>query len=362
MDFSRVVLRIDLKRLAENFKVLRKRAGSCRLLAVVKADAYGLGAEPVARTLKAAGADEFGVATLAEARTVCGLGLPVQILGALFDEELEEAVALDLNCPCPDFETARKLSEAAKRRGVTVRGVVKIDSGMGRLGLPIAEALPEIRRMNQLPNLELHGIYSHFPQAAKPGNAFTVRQIAAFCTLVSSLAAEGIRFRDVHIAASDGINFYPEALREPFTLARAGLSMYGVPDDPELPSIVSLYARLGAVRRLRAGATVGYHSTCVLERDTLEGTVAAGYADGLPLALSNRGAVVIHGRRCPVLGRISMDYTTVSLENAPEAKPGDEVELFGPDLPPGEWAELKGTHLHDILCAVSPRVKREYVH
>ena len=164
-------------------------------------------------------------------------------------------------------------------------------------------------------------------------------------------------------------NNFPESTRPPFTLARCGINMYGYYDNSvqqsmQLAPVVELKTRLAAVRTLRAGASIGYGRMHRLLRDTRVGTIAAGYADGLPLALSNRGYVLVRGRLCPVLGRISMDYTTISLDDVPEAVPGDEVVCFGRQgdrfLPLEEWAQLKGTHAYELLCSIGTRVRRVY--
>lgn len=358
--FGRVVLHVDLNQLGANFKKLRYRAGSCRLMAVVKANAYGLGAVEVASTLKQAGADCFGVATLHEATQIVNLGLPVQVLGVLFEEEIPQAVELGIRCPCPDLLTAQKLSRQALKQKKIVDVALKVDSGMGRLGFLLSEAFEVACQVAALPGLKLRGIYSHLPEASVPGDKGSEWQIAELSKLANQLLNNGIFLDDVHIAASDGINFYPAALGAPFNLGRVGLSMYGVHNDPELPCCFRLSSRLGAIRRLPAGSTIGYHRTHTLSVPTFVGTVAAGYADGLPFALSNRGVVAINGVKCPVLGRICMDYTTISLEAVPDASVGDEVELFGKYISPLEWVNLKQTHLHDILCAISQRVVREY--
>ena len=177
-------------------------------------------------------------------------------------------------------------------------------------------------------------------------------------------------FPFVHIAASDALNNFPESTRPPFTLCRCGINMYGYCDPEVRPSmhlvpVVELKTRLAAVRILPAGASIGYGRMHRLRQDTRVGTIAAGYADGLPLALSNRGYVLVNGRLCPVLGRISMDYTTISLENVPEAQPGDEVVCVGTQgdqtITLEEWAQLKGTHAYELLCSIGSRVGRSYL-
>lgn len=366
---SRVKLEVDLGKLSENFLEIRRRVAPARVAAVLKANAYGLGVLPVAETVRAAGAAMFGVAEINEAIELVPLGLPVQILGNLLPDEIAPAVEYGLICPLNDLEMARRISAEAVRQNRVVRGAVTVDSGMGRLGLQVAEAAPEILAMRGLPNLELYAIYSHFSTAYLRYDDYSLQQLARFKTLLAELAGAGLTFPEVHMAASDALNNFPESTRPPFTLARCGINMYGYYDNSvqqsmQLAPVVELKTRLAAVRTLRAGASIGYGRMHRLLRDTRVGTIAAGYADGLPLALSNRGYVLVRGRLCPVLGRISMDYTTISLDDVPEAVPGDEVVCFGRQgdrfLPLEEWAQLKGTHAYELLCSIGTRVRRVY--
>ena len=367
---SRVNLEVNLNTLAENFMEIRRRVAPCRLMAVLKANAYGLGVLPVAEVVKSAGAYAFGVAEINEALELAPLGLPVQILGNLLPDEIAPAVEYGIVCPLNDLEMARMISAEAVRQNRRVRCAVTVDSGMGRLGMPAENAAEQILAMRTLPNLDIQGIYSHISSAFWRYDDYSLGQLAAFKVLLSQLAREGMTFSDIHMAASDALNNFPESTHAPFTVARCGINMYGYYDNEvrqsmRLSPVVELKTRLAAVRILAAGSCIGYGRMHRLARPTRVGTIAAGYADGLPLALSNRGYVLVNGELCPVLGRISMDYTTISLENAPEAKPGDEVVCIGRQkdrfIPFEEWAQLKGTHVYDLLCSIGMRVRRRYL-
>ena len=367
---NRVKLEVDLAKLSSNFREIRRRVAPARLMAVLKANAYGLGVQPVAAAVKAAGAAAFGVAEINEALELTGFGLPVQILGNLLPDEIGPAVEHGIVCPVNDLGMARKISAEAVRQKKTVRCALTVDSGMGRLGMVAHRAAAEILAMRGLPNLRFSGIYSHFSTAFLRYDDYALGQLAAFKALLAELAAAGMAFEDVHMAASDALNNFPDSTRPPFNLSRCGINMYGYYDNEvhqsmRLAPVVELKTRLAAVRVLPAGSSIGYGRMHKLARDTRVGTIAAGYADGLPLALSNRGYVLVNGTLCPVLGRISMDYTTVSLENAPAAVPGDEVVCIGTQgdqtIPLEEWAQLKGTHAYDILCSIGTRVKRCYL-
>ena len=366
---SRVSLFIDLGKLESNFRAIRKHVAPCRLMAILKANAYGLGVETVAETLVRSGADMFGVAELREALPLLKYGIPIQVLGNLLPFEIAPAVANGIVCPLNNYDWAKRISDEAVRQGKTVQGAVTVDSGMGRLGMPAAAAKEEILKIATLPNLTLRGIYSHFSSAYMRYDNYTNVQLAAFKKLLGELNAAGLTFVDIDIAASDAISNFSESLQPPFTLARSGINMYGFCDNevnPAIPlqSILELKTQLAAVRELPAGSSIGYGRMHTLKEKALVGTIAAGYADGLPLALSNRGYVLIDGVLCPVVGRISMDYTTVLVDNVKNPQIGDEVVLIGRqgdhEITMNEWAALKGTHPYELLCSFGNRVKRVY--
>jgi len=367
---SRVWLEIDLGRLRANFAIIRRRIKSVSVLSVLKANAYGLGALPIAKALSDAGTCGFGVAEINEALALKPLGKPVQILGAILPEEIEAAVANDIIIPVCDFRTAQLVGECAMRLRKRARCHFLVDTGMGRLGICIEDAGKTIAEAARIPGIAFDGIYSHFPNAYQPRCPYTLAQIAKFKKLLRGLAGKGIEFKTVHIANSDAVNNYPETFRPPFNMVRTGINLHGN-FDPEgqramrLGSIIRLKTRLAAARRLPAGACIGYGCTYRLPQETLVGTISAGYADGLPLALSNRGYVLIRGLPCHVLGRVSMDYTTVSLAQVPDACIGDEVTCLGGDgkheITVDQWARLKGTHAYDIICSFGSRVERKYI-
>jgi alanine racemase len=366
----RVWLEISLDTLTANFKKIAEAVAPCDVLAVLKANAYGLGVLPIAEALARAGASGFGVAEPSEALQLLPLGRPVQILSSVLPEEIEPTVAAGVTLPVTDGETARAISAAAARLGKTASVHFKIDTGMGRLGILAADAPAVIRAAHALPGLRGEGIFSHFPSAYDPASELTDRQIDMFCAILADLARDGITFAKRHIANSDAINNFPRACRAPFNLVRTGINLHGSFDTAgkrtlHVTPVLTLKTRLTAIRTLSAGTGIGYGHTCRLHRDTRVGTISAGYADGLPLALSNRGYILIHGVPCPVLGRISMDYTTVSLESVPSAAVGDEAVCLGGEgihaLTVEDWAALKNTHPYEIICSFGNRVERRYV-
>jgi len=365
-----VRLEIDLGVLRENYRKIAAAVAPCAVIAVVKANAYGLGVRRVAGALSEAGVARFGLADLNEARELIDIGPPVQILGGLLPEEIPDAVRLGVVLPITDLDTAQAISRESVAQGTTARCHVLVDTGMGRLGILAQEAESVIREAVELPNLDCEGIYSHFPVGYRPDDATTFSQISDFVALLDRLESTGITFDFRHIANSGAINNFPQTCKPPFNAVRPGINLYGLFNIEgkralDLEPILTLKTRLTAVRRLPAGMTVGYGCTYRLRRATRVGTISAGYADGVPLALSNRGHVLVRGRRCPVVGRVSMDYTTVDLDAVPDARHGDEVICLGGEGPDAisvqQWAELKGTHSYEIICSLGSRVERCYV-
>ena len=376
----RVWVEIDLKALVANYRKIAVRMRPAKVLCVLKANAYGLGVAAYAKALAEAGCTNFGVAEPYEAMELLGVlkkgaktAVDVQILSSILPDEIYEMVKAGVILPVTDLETAKLISDAAVRAKRVARVHFKLDTGMGRLGIlamglaGVETALQTIRAVRELPALDCEGVFSHFPMAYDPKDPFTKRQIALFKKIVSTAAKEGIVFKKVHIAASDGINNFPDCSKKPFTLVRTGINLHGSFDPYgrkalKVEPVLTLKTRVAQVRVLPAGTTLGYGRTWCLAAPTKVATISAGYADGLPLALTNRGFVFIGGHRCRIVGRISMDYTTVDVSDVPRVRPGDEVVCFGKcgrdSITPDDWARLKGTHAYDIICSLGNRVQR----
>ena len=372
----RVRVEIDLGALVRNYRRIQAHVKPMRVLCVLKANAYGLGVGPYAEALAKAGCRDFGVAEPFEALELLSVlrrgrcAADVQILSSILPDEIAPMVKAGVILPVTDLATAKLISAAARRARTTARVHFKLDTGMGRLGILAKDALGTIRAVRALPALDCEGIFSHCPMAYDPKDPFTKRQVALFKSIVAACAKEGIAFRKVHMAASDAINNFPETARSPFTMVRTGINLHGSFDPNgrkalKVEPVLSLKTRVAQVRELPAGTTLGYGRTWCLAAPTKVATISAGYADGLPLALTNRGFVFIGGRRCKIIGRISMDYTTVDVSDVPDVKPGDEVVCFGAcgrdSITPDDWAELKGTHAYDVICSLGSRVQRVVV-
>ena len=390
----RVWVEVNLKTLVANYRRIVARAKPAKVLCVLKANAYGLGVGAYAKALADAGCTAFGVAEPFEALELLKVfakksasviphssflishSPSVQILSSVLPDEIEPMVKAGVILPVTDLGTAKLISKAAVKAKTTAKVHFKLDTGMGRLGIladcekRIAETVALMHEVKALPNLDCEGVFSHFPMAYDPSDPFTKKQIVLFRKIVASAAKSGISFRKIHIAASDAINNFPECAKTPFTYVRTGINLHGSFDPNgrralKVESVLTLKTRVAQVRELPAGKTLGYGRTWCLREPTKVATISAGYADGLPLALTNRGKVIIGGRMCPVIGRISMDYTTVDVSNVPNVKPGDEVICFGKSgklsITPDDWAALKGTHAYDIICSLGNRVERVFV-
>lgn len=369
----RVSVEIDLDALKRNYVKIAERVEPAGVLSVLKANAYGLGVAEYAKALFDAGCRAFGVAEPYEALELIRIlktsrdCAEVQILSSVLPDEIEPMVKSGVILPVVDLSSARLISAAAGKLKKIAKVHIKIDTGMGRLGIPVNDALETVIEITKLPNLDCEGIFSHCAMAYDPKDPATERQIKAFKILLANLKTKGLAFRKIHIAASDAINNFPETARKPFNVVRTGINLHGSFDPNgrkalKLEPVLTLKTRVAQVRELPAGTTLGYGRTWCLDAPHKIATVSAGYADGFPLAISNRGFVFIGGRRCKILGRISMDYTTVDVTDIPDVKAGDEVICFGrcgdDSITPDDWAEIKGTHAYDIICSLGSRVER----
>ena len=385
----RVVVEIDLKALVRNYRKIAAHVKPAKVLCVLKANAYGLGVADYAKALAKAGCTMFGVAESFEAlelRRALGSSVSslkssakdlrrktedakceIQILSSILPDEIPERVKAGVILPVIDVATAKLISAAAVKAKTVAKVHFKLDTGMGRLGILAKDALRVMREVKKLPNLDCEGVFSHFPMAYDPKDPFTKRQIVLFKGIVAAAEKEGFTFKKVHISASDGINNFPETAKKPFTVVRTGINLHGSFDPYgrkalKVEPVLSLKTRVAQVRELPAGTTLGYGRTWCLNKATKVATISAGYADGLPLALTNRGFVFIGGKRCKIIGRISMDYTTVDVSDVKGVRPGDEVVCFGKcgkdSITPDDWANLKGTHAYDIICSLGNRVER----
>lgn len=364
---------IDLTNLEHNYRALRGMLPrGCRFLGVVKANAYGHGAIPVARKLVELGAEYLAVACLDEAVELrqAGITTPILILGPTLPEFSGELVHYDLTQAVHDFGMARELSCAAVKFGKTLKIHIKLDTGMSRLGFTCNEgemdfSVREIVKVCSLPGIECEGIFTHFANADGDEN-YTMRQFTRFMDALDKLSACGVEFKIRHCAASAAVLNYPCTHLD---MVRPGIAQYGHYPDPTcegldgpgLLPVMRVKTRVIAIRELEKGTCISYGCTYTLNRDSRIAVLPIGYADGLARLLSNRGEVLVHGMRAPILGRVCMDLCMVDVTDIPDVTVADEVIVFGPELPLEEKADTVGTIQYELLCGITRRVPRVYI-
>lgn len=348
----------------ENLAVAREAFGGS-LMAVVKAAAYGHGLEEVARTLAAGEIAFFGVANVGEARRIraAGVETPIYLLGATWSEEREEIVARDWTPCISSLDEAEQFNRLAAARHKCLKVHLAVDTGMGRGGF-VADQLPAVLdKLERLEHLEIEGIGSHLPSADED-EEFTHGQFARFRAIIAELGGPA-RFKWIHLANSAGLLGYERGI---CNLARPGLMLYGVSPltgefQGSLRTVMTLKSRVTLVRTLPTGHGVSYGRQFVTTHPTRVATVGIGYGDGYPRHVSGKGAAVwIRGQRLPILGRITMDQIMVDVTAAAEeVREGDEVEIFGPNIPVAEVARNAETIVWEIFTGITPRVTRCYV-
>jgi alanine racemase len=353
---------IDLAALRHNLRVAREASGS-ELMVVVKAGAYGHGLEAVARSLAAAKIAFFGVANVGEARRIraAGVAAPVYLLGPSWAGEREEIVARRWTPSLSTVEEAAHFERLAAAAGCRLPVHLTLDTGMGRGGFLPGQVADAMKQIERLPHLEIEGVGSHLPSADEDPD-FTRRQIATFHGILDQLGGPD-RFKWRHLLNSAGLLGYE---RGACNLARPGLMLYGVSPlpghQPQLATVMTLKSRVTLVRTLPAGHGISYGRQFVTTRPTRVATVGIGYGDGYPRHLSGQGAeVYVGGRRCPLLGRVTMDQVMVDVTEVTAVGEGDEVEIFGRHIPVEEVAAKAGTIAWEIFTGITPRVVRQYV-
>jgi len=357
------VAEIDGRALADNFAELGRIASPAEVLPVVKSDAYGHGLALVGRVLRDAGAERFAVATAAEGRDLRAAGVQetIVVLGGVYRADFPTVVAARLAPVVWDVETARELAAAARAAGRVISLHVKVDTGMSRLGVAPADAPALIASLSEIDGVSVEGVLTHFCNAESVEGEETSRQLARFDELVRALEAKRLRPRFVHAANSAATLTAPAAR---FDLVRPGIALYGVHPSPELRGrarlrpVMRFVTRIVALRQIAAGETVGYGATFVAARPTVIATLPVGYADGYPRALSNRAQVSIRGGRVSIAGRVCMDQIMIDVTDVPGVAIGEEVELWGRDLPVEEVAAIAGTISYELLTRVGVRVPR----
>jgi len=362
---------IDLGALERNLRRIRASLPAhMRYVAVVKADAYGHGLHQVAARLMHAGADLFAVATMAEAAALreLGPGWPILLLSPLIPTEDVLIPRHDVAVTVSTLEEVARFQRIAHSAGQTVRVHLKIDTGMGRAGVWHEETAEVMAAIQAAPAITLEGIYTHYASSDEDP-AFTQIQRERFRTALERIDGFDTRNLLIHADNSAGLETIERA--GPFNAVRVGLLQFGVTprpgsllDDVRPEPVFSFRTRVGLVKSLPAGTGISYGQTHHLSRDSKVAVLTAGYGDGIPLELSNIGRVLIRGRRCPVLGRVTMDQTIVDVTELPGVSSGDEVVLVGKqtdeEIDLAEFSQAARTIPWEVLCSITKRVPRVY--
>jgi alanine racemase len=370
LNVARARAEVDLGALERNYRAIRQRvADGVRVLCVVKADAYGHGAQAVAKKYEELGADYFGVATVDEGMDLRdgGVTTPVLVMSGIMPwDDVDSFVEQGLVPAVSSFAMLERLSGVCRKGRATVH--VKVDTGMGRLGFSHEEVPELIERLKISPAIDVEGLMTHFPSSERI-DAYGREQVTRFRSVVDLFRQNGIEPKLVHMANSGAVVNYPEAH---FDMIRPGIMMYGSYPDPRLRErlvlepVMALRSHVAVVRQFATGTGLSYGGTFVTERTTRVAYVPVGYADGYPRALSNKGAVLVRGKRCRLLGRVCMDWILADVTDLPDVAPGEDVTLLGGRdddvITANEMAEMVGTIPYEILCGVSRRIARVYVH
>ncbi|MBE6753407.1 MAG: alanine racemase [Ruminococcaceae bacterium] len=375
--FYRTWVDIDLDAVRHNLSLVRSRVENAEIMCIVKADAYGHGVEQTAMEMQRAGIRWFGVSNIEEAVELrrCGIRGDILILGYTAPAAVELLCDHNIHQAVFSAQYARSLSLAACEKGRTVRCHIKVDTGMGRIGLNCrtghaeeqqAQVCAEICRMN---GLSADGIFTHFAVAdeGEDGEAFTRAQYASFTALISRLKEMGISFRWRHCCNSAGLLEYPDMQLD---MVRPGVILYGLSPSSviegkyDLHPVMQLRTVISMVKPLEKGATVSYGRTFCAPRDMVLATVPIGYADGYPRILSGRQDMLVRGQRVPVVGRVCMDQLMLDVTEVPGVKEGDVVTAFGRDgdcfIPVEEMTDKMGTVNYELVCRMTRRVPRLY--
>ena len=372
--YSRVYAKIDLDAIAYNMEQMKQNIRpETKVMAVIKADGYGHGAVQIAEMMERWNYIwGFAVATLDEAvvlRTE-GIQKPILVLGCVFPDQYMEMLKHEIRMNIYTEEMAESISRMAAREGKTAYMHIKLDTGMSRLGFGINEQSVEtIKRISKMPNVNMEGIFTHFTKADEKVKSFTKKQIQEFVWMRERLKEKNVRFAYEHCSNSAGIIDVPEAN---FDIVRAGISTYGLYPSEEvdktnvkLKPALALKSHVAFVKEIESGTPVSYGGTFVAKEKMKIATIPVGYADGYPRSLSNKGYVLIRGKKAPILGRVCMDQFMVDVTQIEGVSFGDKVTMIGKDgneiLPVEVLSELSGRFNYEFVCDLGKRIPRVYV-
>jgi len=361
---------IDISALIHNFRLIKELSGGSDIMAVVKANAYGHSVCDIAPVLEREGADSFAVSNIEEALQLRSIGItkPVLILGYTPTEMVKELSENNISQCVYSSEYAKELSEKASLSNVKIKIHIKLDTGMSRLGFDCRDTslkgIDEAILSAKYKSFILEGIFTHFAVADRSKDSedgFTDKQYSLFKNAIEHFKKAGLSPKLCHCCNSAALILDGNKHMD---ICRPGIILYGLSpsDAPELKKdfkpVMTLKSVVSMVKTISAGDTVSYGRTFKTEKEIKIATVSAGYADGYPRVLSNKAKVIINGKEAPILGRVCMDQLSVDVTDIEDVKMGDEVILFGKELPVDVLADLCNTINYEIVCGISPRVPR----
>jgi len=367
---QQTIAQVDLNAIAYNVTGVQEKVKPAGVMAVVKANAYGHGAVAVSRTALARGCQYLAVARVAEAIELrkAGIEAPILILGGFGSDEVFFIPRYDLEATIFDEQDLLQLANAARKAETIVPVHIKLDTGMGRVGLPWQEVLAFAQKVQSCPSLKLQGLYSHFATADGLDKSYAELQLERFKMAVAQLQGAGIPIPIKHIANSAAILDLPESY---FDMVRPGIILYGYyPSSQTTESIplrpaMTFKTQVLQVKTIERGDSVSYERTFIAQHRTRIATLPVGYADGYNRLLSNRGQVLIRGHRYPVVGRVCMDFILVNLGLDDQVQAGDEAILFGRQgdewITVASWCETLQTIPYEVTCWIAQRVPRLYL-
>ena len=372
-EYNRVYAKIDLDAAAYNMEQMKKRiGGGARLIAVVKTDAYGHGAVPLAEVFeKLDYVWGYAVASLDEGMILRkhGIKKPILVLGCVFPDQYDDMVRNDIRAAVYMEEMALGMAEAAKKAGKKAYIHIKTDTGMGRIGFPVSEESADIiERISKLEDIKIEGMFTHFAKADETDKTYTYDQHRKFMWMKEQMEKRGVEIPYYDCDNSAGIIDFPDMKHD---LARAGISTYGMYPSEEvnqnavdLKPVLSLVSHVIFVKTVKPGTSISYGGTFVAPEKMRVATIPVGYGDGYPRSLSNKGTVLIHGKRARILGRVCMDQFMVDVTDIPDVKFMDQAVLIGEEqgdrITVEELAGLSGRFNYEFVCCLGKRIPRVY--
>lgn len=372
-EYNRVYAKIDMDAAAYNMEQMKKRiGGGARLIAVVKTDAYGHGAVPLAEVFeKLDYVWGYAVASLDEGMILRkhGIKKPILVLGCVFPDQYDDMVRNDIRAAVYMEEMALGMAEAARKAGKKAYIHIKTDTGMGRIGFPVSEESADIiERISKLEDIKIEGMFTHFAKADETDKTYTYDQHRKFMWMKEQMEKRGVEIPYYDCDNSAGIIDFPDMKHD---LARAGISTYGMYPSEEvnqnavdLKPVLSLVSHVIFVKTVEPGTSISYGGTFVAPEKMRVATIPVGYGDGYPRSLSNKGTVLIHGKRARILGRVCMDQFMVDVTDIPDVKFMDQAVLIGEDqgdrITVEELAGLSGRFNYEFVCCLGKRIPRVY--